>query len=109
METIGIHEPDNLNGGIKFPEMRDTRTIPAGVAIKPGDILGIDFRPITESGTVDSVARSPVSADAAVRICVVAETGTFNSNELFTGDSTTPMSWKEQLRKLSIFVRSPAP
>jgi|GEM_PF-6096183 len=108
METIGIFEADNLAAG-GFPEIRDTRIIPAATAIKRGDILGADFKPIKDEGTVDSIALQNLDASATIRTIVVAESGIFNANELGTGDTTTAMDWKQDLRKLSIYVRQPAP
>jgi hypothetical protein len=109
METIGISKPDNLYSDIGFPEVRDTRAIPAGIAVKRGDILGVNFEPIKTGGTPDGIVLGDVAADADVRVCVIALTGAFNANALYTGDTTTPADWKDDLRKLSIFVRQPAP
>jgi hypothetical protein len=109
MKTIGTFTPDNLYADIGFPEIRETRAVPAGTAVKRGDILGDDFEPIAAGGTVDSIALEDVAADAAVRICTVALTGAFNASALSTGDATTPDDWKDDLRRLSIFVRHPAP
>jgi hypothetical protein len=109
METIGTFKPDNLHGDIKFPEVRDIRTIPAGTAVKRGSILGSDFKPIVTGGTPDSIAQEDLAADATTRIIVVSETGGFNTTDLSTGDTKTPIEWKQELRKLSIFVRHPAP
>jgi len=109
MKTIGKHEPENLYGGLEFPEIRDTRVIPDGVAVKRGDILCRDFTPIKNGGTADSIALDNIAADEPVRICAVAETGVFNPNALSTGDDTAPLDWKSDLRKLSIFLRHPAP
>jgi hypothetical protein len=109
METIGTFTPDNLYADIGFPEVRETRNIPAGTAVKRGDILGDDFKPIITGGTPDGIALSDIGATDTIRICEVALTGAFNANALFTGDATTPDDWKDDLRKLSIFVRHPAP
>ena len=104
----GVFAPDNLYAG-GFPEARDTRTIPAGTAVKRGDILGADFKPILAGGTPDSIALEGVSAAAEMRVITVSLTGEFNVNALDTGDTTTPDDWKGDLRKFSIFVRHPAP
>jgi hypothetical protein len=110
METIGTFTPENLYADIGFPEVRDTRVIPAGTAVKRGDILGTDFKPVKTGGTPDSIALEDIGADAAVRVCSVALTGAFNANALTTGDNTTADDWKAALRKeCSIFVRHPAP
>jgi len=109
METIGISKPDNLYADIGFPEVRETRLIPAGTAVKRGDILGTDSKPVTAGGSPDCIALEDAPAGAEDKFCVTAVTGAFNENALFTGDSTTPDDWKDDLRKLSIFVRRPAP
>ena len=105
---IGASKSDNLYAG-GFPETRDIRTIPAGTAVKRGDILGANFKPILTGGTPDSIALEDVSAAAEMRVITVSLTGEFNANALSTGDATTPDDWKGDLRKLSIFVRHPAP
>jgi hypothetical protein len=107
METIATFTPDNLSADIGFPEVRETREIPAGTAVKRGDILGADFKPIVTGGSVDSIALEPIAADATMRVCVVAVTGAFNANALSTGDATKPIEWNQN--KLTIFVRQPAP
>ena len=109
METIGTCTPDNLFDTAKFPDMRDTRTIPAGVEIKRGHILNTDFEPIKDGDEPDSIALEDLAAAATVRVIAVCETGAFNVNALITGDSKTANEWKAELRKLSIFVRHPAP
>jgi hypothetical protein len=110
METIGINKPDNLYANINFPEVRSTRSIPDGISVKRGDILGINYRPIVTGGTPDSVALENIGENDTVRICSVAESGEFNANALFTGDDTTPMDWETDLRvRCNIYVRSPAP
>ena len=108
MEHIGTFEPDNLYAG-GFPEARETITIPAGVAVKRGDILSEDGRPIVTGETPDCIALDNIPANAPMRVCTISYTGDFNANALFTGDNSTPMDWKKPLRKLNIFVRQPAP
>jgi len=112
---IGVSTPDNLYAG-GFPEIRDTRTIPAGIAVKRGDILDEDLKPILSDndddivdGVPDSIALEGVSATAAMRVITVAETGSFNGDALSTGDDKTAYYWKKALRKLCIYVRRPAP
>ncbi|MDR0475556.1 MAG: hypothetical protein LBH43_18020 [Treponema sp.] len=110
METIGINTPDNLYADIGFPEVRETREIPAGVAVKRGDILSEESKPIKAEGTVDCIALENIAVDSTIRICTVAVAGAFNANALFTGDSTTPEDWKKDLRRLcNIYLRHPAP
>ena len=109
METSGIFNPDNLYSDIGFPEVRDTRAIPAGKAVKRGDILGVNLEPIKANGTVFGIALENIDAANPIRVCTIALTGAFNANALHTGDATTPDDWKDDLRKLSIFVRQPAP
>ena len=105
---IGVYKPDNLYAG-GFPESRDTRTIPAGIAVKRGAILDIDSKPIESGGTVDCIALDNIDAASEKRVCAVSETGEFNINALSTGDATTPESWKRDLRGLCILLRHPAP
>jgi len=109
METIGTFTPDNLYADIDG-EKRRTVTVPAGTAVKRGDILGMDHKPVVSGGTVDGVALDDIAADAAVRVCVISANCSFNANALFTGDSTTPWDWEEQLlTRRNIYVRQPAP
>ena len=108
MNDIGEFKPDNLHAG-GFPEIRDTRAIPAGVGVKRGDILSDSFELILTGDAPDSIALESVSASDSGRVIAVALTGEFNANALSTGDAATPQDWAGDLRRLSIFVRQPAP
>jgi len=108
METIGIIDVDNLSAG-GYPELRFTRNIPAGTAVKRGNILGADYKPIVDEGEVFGIALNDIGASDTIRTCVISVTGEFNVNDLSTGDTTTPMEWWDDLRKLNIYVRQPAP
>ena len=109
MDQIGQFTPDNLSAG-GFPDLRDTRLIPGGAGIvRRGAILGADFKPLLTDGTPDSVALEDVDAAGAAAVCAVALTGEFNGDALSTGDTKTAYEWAAELRKLSIFVRHPAP
>jgi hypothetical protein len=77
--------------------------------VKRGDILGEDCKPVATGGTPDGVALEDVSAAKETRVITVALTGEFNANAMTTGDAKTPLEWAKELRKLSIFVRRPAP
>ena len=108
METIGIHEADNLSAG-GYPELRFTRNIPAGVAVKRGSILNMNYAPIITGGQPFGIALHDVGASDTVRTCVISVTGEFNANDLSTGDTRTPIEWWDELRAKNIYVRQPAP
>jgi hypothetical protein len=104
----GVSTPDNLYAG-GFPEVRDTRTIPDGIAVKRGDILSDGYVPIPNNGNPDCIALEDVSATADIRVITVALTGEFNINALSVGNGPSAEAYVSKLRKLSIFVRHPAP
>jgi len=108
MTTIGTMTPDNLfadNGA----ERSVTRLIPAGTAVKRGDILSMSNVPIAASGQPFGIALDNIGANDTIRVCTVAIQGGFNANALFTGDTKAPMEWFDELRDIGIILRQPAP
>jgi len=108
METIGVMEVDNLSAG-GYPDLRFTRNIPAGVAVKRGNILNAAYHPIVTGGVPFGIALNDIAATDTIRVCVISVTGEFNAYDLSTGDTKTPMEWWDDLRAKNIYVRQPAP
>jgi hypothetical protein len=109
---IGTFTPDNLEAG-GFPQERDTITIPSGTGVvQRGAILDASGVPVVGGGSPTdpfSIALEDVDATGDEALCTVAYTGDFNLNALSTGADTTPADQKAALRKIGIFIKSPAP
>jgi uncharacterized repeat protein (TIGR02543 family) len=104
MALIGRWTPDDLISG-KFPIVDGVRIIPSGThAFKRGAILTAANAPVASGGTPDCIALEDADASAAAMRCVVALSGGFNVNALFTGDGSDPVAFEAALRAKNIYL-----
>jgi uncharacterized repeat protein (TIGR02543 family) len=104
MGVIGTFTPEDLISG-KFPIVDGVKVIPSGTSsFKRGTILAASGTPLVSGGTPDCIALEDVDASAADTRCVVALSGGFNANFLFTGDGSNPASYADSLRAKSIYL-----
>lgn len=108
MPTIGEFKHDNLFAG-DFDVVTDSVTV--GEDLKRGTVIGINGEGVAVA--VDSSAQDGSQKPYAVLaedieaegVATVYLTGEFNASALIFGGSDTAATHKEELRKLSIFVK----
>ena len=110
--VVGKFKPDNLING-DFDIVDRAVMIPAGTpAFKRGTVLTAALVPVVAAtvANADRIALQDCDASGADPVrCVTALTGGFNTNSLYTGDSTDPATLENTLRGKSIFIRRGLP
>jgi uncharacterized repeat protein (TIGR02543 family) len=104
MGVIGTFAPEDMISG-KFPIVDGVKVIPSGTSpFRRGTILAASGAPLASGGTPDCIALEDVDASAAETRCVVALSGGFNANFLFTGDGSDPAAYADSLRAKNIYL-----